>query len=339
MISKKPTTGKSRNATTARAAPSPAKPDSKKGPAKPVKPVKSGLRPAGREKPVAVAVGQKQRPAGNAAKERPSAAKGQKTAPSAKERAPTSGDKQKAAPPSAKERAAAPAKQNATAPAGRVRPGAVGSKKLPAAAPAASGRKGRGAKEVLAAETPDAMAAVVSKLAPDSNGYVVVNGRRLRIMSQSAKPIPVRRPRTRGNAAAAAEPDVDASEPVRTKLNKRELDRYRTLLLGERTQLVGDLAAMENQALRSSGGNLSHMPIHMADLGTDTFDQDFMLGLAENERRRLREIDEALQRIHNGTYGVCVMTGKPIPKARLDAKPWARDTIEAAREVERGLAE
>jgi RNA polymerase-binding protein DksA len=126
---------------------------------------------------------------------------------------------------------------------------------------------------------------------------------------------------------------------VRTKLNKRDLDRYRTLLLSERSQLVGDLAAMEDQALRSSGGNLSHMPIHMADLGTDTFDQDFMLGLAENERRRLREIDEALQRIHNGTYGVCVMTGKPIPKARLDAKPWARDTIEAAREVERGLAE
>jgi RNA polymerase-binding protein DksA len=183
------------------------------------------------------------------------------------------------------------------------------------------------------------VASAVSKLAPDSDGYVVMNGRRLRIMSQATKPIPSRRPRFRPAAAAEAAPEADAGKPVRTKLNKRELDRYRELLLTERSQLVGDLAAMEDQALRSSGGNLSHMPIHMADLGTDTFDQDFMLGLAENERRRLREIDEALQRIQNGTYGVCVMTGKPIPKARLEAKPWARYTIEAAREIERGQTE
>ncbi len=81
------------------------------------------------------------------------------------------------------------------------------------------------------------------------------------------------------------------------------------------------------------------MPIHMADVGTDTFDQDFMLGLAEAERRRLREIDVALKRIEDRTYGVCELTGKTIPKARLDAKPWARYTIESAREVERGLAE
>ncbi len=339
MTSKKPTTGKSRNATAARAATSAAKPDSKRAPARPIKPAKPVAKPADREKPVAAAAVQKQGPAGKVPKDRPGADKGRKTAPAAKERAPSSGDKQKAAAPSAKERTAAAAKEQAAASAGRVRPVAGPPKKPPPAAPAAAGRKGRSAKEILAAETPDAMAAVVSKLAPDSDGYVVVNGRRLRIMSQATRPLPARRQRSRGNASAATEPEVDSGKPVRSKLNKRELDRYRTLLLSERSQLVGDLAAMENQALRSSGGNLSHMPIHMADLGTDTFDQDFMLGLAENERRRLREIDEALQRIHNGTYGVCVMTGKPIPKARLDAKPWARDTIEAAREVERGLAE
>ncbi len=79
------------------------------------------------------------------------------------------------------------------------------------------------------------------------------------------------------------------------------------------------------------------MPIHMADIGTDTYDQDFILGLAETERQGLREIDEALQRIESRTFGICQMTGKPIPKARLNAKPWAKYTIEAAREVERGL--
>ena len=76
------------------------------------------------------------------------------------------------------------------------------------------------------------------------------------------------------------------------------------------------------------------LPIHMADIGTDTFDQDFTLSLAENERQQLREIDQSLQRIADGTYGVCQMTGKPIPKARLDAKPWAKYTIEAARIAE-----
>jgi RNA polymerase-binding transcription factor DksA len=91
---------------------------------------------------------------------------------------------------------------------------------------------------------------------------------------------------------------------------------------------------METEALRSGGGNLSHMPIHMADIGTDTYDQDFMLGLAATERDQLREIDAALQRIEDRSYGVCQMTGKPIPKARLDAKPWAKYTIEAARKLE-----
>jgi RNA polymerase-binding transcription factor DksA len=91
---------------------------------------------------------------------------------------------------------------------------------------------------------------------------------------------------------------------------------------------------METEALRSGGGNLSHMPIHMADIGTDTFDQDFMLGLAATERDQLREIDAALYRITDRTFGVCIMTGEQIPKARLDAKPWAKYTIEAARMAE-----
>ncbi len=172
--------------------------------------------------------------------------------------------------------------------------------------------------------------------APDSDGYVLINGRRVRMLSAAAK-IPPRKvssraPAPESNAAAA----IDARR-VKSRLNKKQLDEYRRLLLEKRAQLVGDLSAMEEQALHSSGGNLSHMPIHMADIGTDTYDQDFMLGLAETERQGLREIDEALRRIDDGTYGVCQLTGKPIPRARLLAKPWAKYTIEAAREIERGL--
>ena len=100
-------------------------------------------------------------------------------------------------------------------------------------------------------------------------------------------------------------------------------------------ELIARVTGLEDDALRSSGGNLSNMPLHMADIGTDTFDQDLAIGMAETERELLREIDEALDRITAKTYGVCQLTGKPIPKARLDAKPWAKYTIEAARQLEK----
>jgi DnaK suppressor protein len=106
----------------------------------------------------------------------------------------------------------------------------------------------------------------------------------------------------------------------------------------KRRQLIGMLSGMEDEALRSSGGNLSTMPLHMADIGSDTFDQDFTLGMAETERALLDEINAALGRIDNKTYGVCQLTGKPIPKTRLEAKPWAKYSIEAAKMMERSAS-
>ena len=79
------------------------------------------------------------------------------------------------------------------------------------------------------------------------------------------------------------------------------------------------------------------MPLHMADVGTDTFDQDLALGMAETERKLLNEINSALKRVEEKTYGMCEMTGRPYPKTRLKAKAWARFTIDAARKVESGL--
>ncbi len=174
--------------------------------------------------------------------------------------------------------------------------------------------------------------------APDANGYVIINGRRVRMMAAPTGPVAVVPKRTRTRPQPPSEPEP-TGKPIKTKLGRKELNHFRTQLLTQRAELVGDLSAMETQALRSGSGNPSHMPIHMADVGTDTFDQDFMLGLAEAERRRLREIDAALKRIEDRTYGMCERTSKVIPKARLDAKPWARYTIESAREIERGLGE
>ena len=124
----------------------------------------------------------------------------------------------------------------------------------------------------------------------------------------------------------------------KTHLSPRELREFREMLVEKRRTLVGDLSGMEAETTRDAGsGNLSSMPTHMADVGTDNFEHEFTLGLLESEQALLREIDEAIARIDEKTYGVCLGTGKHIPKARLRAKPWAKYTVDYTRLLERGL--
>ena len=121
-------------------------------------------------------------------------------------------------------------------------------------------------------------------------------------------------------------------------LHLRELEHFRELLLSKRRELVGDMNSMETEALRSAtGSNLSNLPLHMADMGTDNYEQEFTLGLVEKDRNLLREINQGLAKIQNGTYGICEGTGKPISKVRLEAQPWAKFSVEYARLLERGL--
>ncbi len=122
---------------------------------------------------------------------------------------------------------------------------------------------------------------------------------------------------------------------VPSGLSKSEREHYRHLLLDKRREILGDVGAMENEAFKG-GQNLSNMPIHMADVGTDNFEQEFTLGLIESERVILREIQDALDRIEEGSYGVCAATGKPIGKPRLEAKPWAKYCIDYERLLEQG---
>jgi len=124
----------------------------------------------------------------------------------------------------------------------------------------------------------------------------------------------------------------------RAGLTSRELETFRTLLLEKRRQLTGDMHSMERDALGASGGtNLSNLPLHMADMGTDNYEQEFTLGLMEKDRTLLKEINHALAKIQDGSYGICEGTGQPIAKVRLEAQPWARYSIEYARKRERGL--
>ena len=178
------------------------------------------------------------------------------------------------------------------------------------------------------------VAAVAAAAEPDAAGYVIINGRRVRMIS--TKGLTPTRKKATASKAEAVSPDMKAPIKRKTKMVKKDLDHYKHLLLSERARLLGLVHGIEHEALRSKGGNLSNMPLHMADVGTDTFDQDLALGMAETERKLLSEINAALKRIEEKTYGVCEMTGKAIPKTRLNAKPWARYTIDAARKVESG---
>ena len=181
---------------------------------------------------------------------------------------------------------------------------------------------------------PRSVAAAAASSEVDKNGYVVINGRRVRAISTKGAGIKKKSRSKSASASLKAEAEVDVSK-IKTHLARKELTAYKALLLEKRRHIVGMVSGLETEALRSSGGNLSNMPIHMADVGTDVFEQDFTLGMAATERELIVEIDAALERIVARTYGVCQKTGKPIPKARLQAKPWAKYTIEAARMAER----
>ena len=128
---------------------------------------------------------------------------------------------------------------------------------------------------------------------------------------------------------------------TKKRLNKKDLEKYKQLLLEKRREILNNVFEIEDEALKKSridaSGDLSSMPIHMADIGTDNYEQEFALGLMDSERKLLQEIDDALRRIEEKTYGICEGTGNPIPKARLDAQPWARYCVEYARMIEEGL--
>ena len=84
-----------------------------------------------------------------------------------------------------------------------------------------------------------------------------------------------------------------------------------------------------------SAQELAGYSLHMADSGTDNFDRDFALSLLSSDQDAVFEIEEALKRIERKTYGVCELTNKPIPKARLEAIPWTRFTVEAQAQLEK----
>ncbi len=121
------------------------------------------------------------------------------------------------------------------------------------------------------------------------------------------------------------------------KFKKSEVKVYRESLLLLRARLRGDVHAMADSALkrnRSTSGDASSMPIHMADLGTDNFEQEFTLSLMETEGGTLQAIEAALERVEEGSFGICEDCSGPIAKSRLQAIPYAAVCIKCAQKRE-----
>jgi RNA polymerase-binding transcription factor DksA len=108
----------------------------------------------------------------------------------------------------------------------------------------------------------------------------------------------------------------------------------RAVLL-ELRQEISDAMAEVATASRSNNGEERSLKTHPADAGSDTYDREFALSILSHEQNALYEIDQALRRIELGTYGICEISGRPIPRARLEAIPFARFTVEVQTNIER----
>jgi DnaK suppressor protein len=120
-------------------------------------------------------------------------------------------------------------------------------------------------------------------------------------------------------------------------MKKTDMLAYKEKLHAIRARLRGDVTAMAEVALRKSGmegGESNGMPIHMAELGSDNFEQEFTLGLMEAEESTLDLIDSALERIEGGSYGRCAQCDGAIPKTRLNAIPYTPVCIKCAERQE-----
>jgi RNA polymerase-binding transcription factor DksA len=127
---------------------------------------------------------------------------------------------------------------------------------------------------------------------------------------------------------------VDESKQIPEKLR-----RYYHLLTAMREVIQKGLAFHSEEALKKNGkddaGDLSGYSQHLADAGTDTADRDFALSLISNEQEALKEIADAVERLKSGKYGICEITNKAIPHARLMAVPFTRYSLEGQKELER----
>ena len=155
-----------------------------------------------------------------------------------------------------------------------------------------------------------------------------------KLPAKPVKPVAKGPVRTVGAATAAAILGTVAHGGIRKYTEvviKPEWEKYRQILLDLRDRLISQMSGLAKESAEEIQG----YSLHMADSGTDNFDRDFALSLLSSDQDAIYEIEEALKRIEKNSYGVCELTGKTIPKARLDAIPWTRFTVEAQAQLEK----
>lgn len=164
-------------------------------------------------------------------------------------------------------------------------------------------------------------------------------------VSKKSKRVVEDAPTEHRNHAAASLADIlgfnpnEAKNPRGADSVPRKWSKYYKTLIELREHVSDGLALHTADTLKRSNkddsGDLSGYGQHMADAGTDSFDRDFALSLVSNEQEALYEIEEAIQRIFDGKYGICEITGESIDKDRLLAVPFTRFSLEGQRELER----
>lgn len=117
-------------------------------------------------------------------------------------------------------------------------------------------------------------------------------------------------------------------------MTKSDFTLHRERLLALRSRLQGDMTQMEDNALNEDHSHATSMPTDMAELGTGNFDQELTLSLLGSEKDALQQVDGALQRIEDGSFGQCEECGIKIPKSRLDAIPYAALCVRCASQAE-----
>lgn len=123
------------------------------------------------------------------------------------------------------------------------------------------------------------------------------------------------------------------------KMKKADVKPFKEMLLQLRARLRGDVSTLANAALSKSGGGgggSSAVPSHIADLGTDTYEQDNTILLMNNEGETLAQIEQALERVEDGVYGSCMECSGKIPKMRLRAIPYTAYCVKCASQIESG---
>ena len=126
---------------------------------------------------------------------------------------------------------------------------------------------------------------------------------------------------------------------MKNKFTKKELQEFKKLVLKKKEEILEDIQHISDDTLKKSqkeaSGDISGYAYHMADVATDSYDREFSLGLASSERNFIYELDDALKRIEDGTFGICQDCKSLITKSRLKAVPHARNCVKCQEKREK----